>query len=108
MENIEEEHKETPENHVSRWSTRRKMAWRAFFFFTVFTFLFWFALPLWFQVFDLSGVWLDIISDSYGWFAFFMISIILGYMGTSALPMTRFGKGGVPKPPRYNNMHGDD
>lgn len=86
------------------------MAWRAFTLFVIFTFMYWFVLPLWFNYFDLTSIWLDTITDSYSWFAFFMMSIILGYMGTSALPMTKFGKGepSSPSAPKYNNSHRED
>lgn len=81
-----------------RWSNRRKMAWKAFYAFLIYTAMYWFFLPLWFQYFNLQTSWLNIISDSFFWFAVTMSAIILGYMGFTTLPF--LGKG---KRPRVND-----
>lgn len=71
---------------VIRWSTRRKMAWRAFIVLIVCTMIYWFALPLWFYYFSLPTTWLTIIGDSYFWFATAMAAVIMSYMGITTFP----------------------
>jgi len=71
---------------VVRWKNRRKMAWWAFYAILSYTLIYWFALPLWFQWFALPTTWLDIIGESFFWFAITMSSVILGYMGFTTMP----------------------
>ena len=87
---------------TSRSNNRRKMAWRAFAAMLLFTAGYWFLLPLWFQYFGLPTTWLDIIAESYFWFAMTMAAIILGYMGFTTLPFLGAGgrSSGIAAPPR--------
>lgn len=90
---------------IIRWTNRRKMAWRAFTCLVVFTAVYWFLLPLWFQWWLLPTTWLTIIGDSYFWFATTMAAIIIGYMGFTSLPF--WGGGATMRPssgPSTNNQ----
>lgn len=77
---------------VIRWSNRRKMAWRAFWVLVICTVGYWFILPLWFQYWLLPTTWLDIIAESYFWFAMTMASVIVGYLGFTTLPFIGRGR----------------
>ena len=72
-----------------RWSNRRRMAWWAFGSLLVGTFIFWFALPLFFHLFDLPTVWLSFISESYSWFASAQTVVITAYMGFNSITNRR-------------------
>jgi len=91
---------------VIRWSNRRKMAWRAFWILVISTVVFWFILPLWFQWWLLPTDWLEIIGESYFWFAMTLASVILGYIGFTTLPF--MGKGKMRGSRDKYDMYEDD
>ena len=64
-----------------RWYNRRRLAWFSFYCLVGGTFIYWFALPLWFTFFGMSGAWLTIIGESYSWYASTLAVIVTGYMG---------------------------
>lgn len=69
-----------------RWTDKDSMAWRAFHYFLIGTVIYWFGLPLWVNFIGISGTYLQLIGESYNWFAMTMSAIILGYMGFTTLP----------------------
>lgn len=71
---------------VVRWTNRRRMAWRAFYSLLIATFIYWFGLPLWFQWWALPTAWLEVIGESFFWFATTMAAVIISYMGFTTLP----------------------
>ncbi|QIG70607.1 hypothetical protein EVB91_051 [Rhizobium phage RHph_I1_18] len=76
-----------------RWENRKRLAVRAFYALLVYTLLYWFMLPWFFTYVGVAALWLTAIQDSYTWFAFTMMGVILGYMGFTTLPF--IGKGRV-------------
>ena len=87
---------------VIRWSNRRKMAWRAFTVLVVYTGAYWFILPLWFQWWGLPTTWLDIIAESFFWFATTMATVIVAYMGFTSLPFMGRGRDSGQKGQKYD------
>lgn len=69
-----------------RWTDKDSMAWKAFNYLLIGTVIYWFVLPYWIMFIGLNGTFLQLIGESYNWFAMTMSAIILGYMGFTTLP----------------------
>lgn len=85
---------------VLRWSNRRKMAWKAFYLLLGYTAVYWFFLPMWFQWWGIPIGWLEIIGESFSWFASTMAAVIVSYMGFTTLPF--LGKGRKSRNDQYD------
>lgn len=89
-----------------RWYNRRRLAWFSFYCLVGGTFIYWFALPLWFTLFGLNLSWLSVIGESYSWFASTLTLIIAGYMGIEYVIAAR--RGPTPKFAKNEDTYEND